>query len=59
VNPFQRLGDALDSLWASIDPDEPMFCDCEGSRWCTDCALSGAVEPSPDWTVSAPPIAAA
>ena len=59
MNPLRRLGSALDALWAGIDPDEPIFCDCDGSRWCTDCALSGVVEPAADWVAAAQPIAAA
>ena len=57
MNPIQRLAGALDSLWASIDPDEPIFCECDGPRWCTDCALSGTLEPTVDWGAPARPAA--
>ena len=56
---MRRLGAAVDSIWASIDPDEPLFCDCHGSRWCADCALGAPMDCVPDWTAGAPPIAAA
>lgn len=59
MNLLRQLASAVDALWAGIDPDEPIFCECEGARWCTDCSLSGIVEPAADWTVAAPPIAAA
>ena len=57
MNPLRRLGAAVDSIWASIDPDEPLFCDCRGSRWCTDCALAAPVERTADWPGEAPAIA--
>lgn len=60
MNVFQRLGSALDGLWAAIDPDEPVFCDCTSARFCTDCTLTGPVEPAADWArAPASPIPAA
>ena len=28
VKLLRRLGAAIDSFWDSVDPDEPLFCDC-------------------------------
>ena len=58
MNPLRRIGAAVDSIWASIDPDEPLFCDCHGSRWCADCALGAPMDCVPDWSVTAPAAAA-
>lgn len=57
----ERLAAALDAVWAAVDPDEPMFCECTGSRWCADCALSAPVPAASGWGAApaAPPIAAA
>jgi hypothetical protein len=53
VNVFQRLGHALESLWSAVDPDEPLFCDCQATTLCADCALAAPVEPIQDWSITA------
>ncbi len=53
MNPLRVVGRALESLWSAIDPDEPMFCECEPMAACADCALAAPVEPILDWAPSA------
>jgi hypothetical protein len=55
------VGALLDPLWSAFDQDDPLFCECRGSRVCTDCALGAAVDGDLDWACApaAAPIAAA
>lgn len=57
--PFERLSGALDSLWSSIDLDEPAFCDCRESFTCPDCSLAAPVGGAEDWPAAATPLPAA
>ncbi len=58
MNPLHRVGRALESLWSAIDPDEPLFCECQPSMACADCALASPVDPVHDWTTAASPFPA-
>jgi len=49
VNLFDRVGAALDAVWAAIDPDEPVLCDCRGGYTCSDCALAAPIDTVADW----------
>lgn len=40
------LAGLTDELWAGIDPDEPLFCDCRPSLPCVDCSLLAAADDS-------------
>lgn len=60
MNPLQRLGGVFESLWSAIDPDEPVFCECQGAFTCPDCSLAVHPEQAPAWPgVAAVPTAAA
>jgi hypothetical protein len=36
--PVNALRRWVDALWSSVDPDEPVFCDCLPAQVCPDCS---------------------
>lgn len=49
MNPIALLERAVDALWAMVDPDEPLFCECTAGDGCVDCSLAGPFEGPAAW----------
>jgi hypothetical protein len=45
--PLSYLRDVADTIRDVLALDDPLLCDCDDDRWCTDCSLLADVTPLP------------
>jgi hypothetical protein len=43
------VADVVDTIQDVLAVDDPLLCDCDDDRWCTDCALLAPVAEPAGW----------